>query len=51
MNSPAPYLHVGFVLISLSNLFLIVFMLILFAVALIAPFPHRIRHDRRDRRD
>ena len=44
MNSPAPYLHWGFILISLPNLILILVMLLLFAVAMIAPFP---RHGRR----
>lgn len=41
MNAPAPYLHWGVILISLPNLVLIAVMLLLFVVALIAPFPHR----------
>ena len=41
MNSPAPYLHWGFILISLPNLVLILVMLLLFALAVVLPFPHR----------
>ncbi len=44
MNAPAPYLHWGFILISLPNLILIGVMLLLFALALIAPFPHGGNH-------
>jgi mannose/fructose/N-acetylgalactosamine-specific phosphotransferase system component IIC len=39
MNEPAPYFHWGFILISLPNLVLIGVMVLLFVVALIAPFP------------
>lgn len=39
MDAPAPYFHWGFILISLPNLFLIVVMLLVFAAALVAPFP------------
>ena len=39
MDSPATYLHWGFILISMPNLLLIAGMLVLFAIALIAPFP------------
>ena len=39
MDAPAGYLHVGFVLISYPNLILIGLMLVLFAVALLVPFP------------
>ena len=39
MDQPAGYLHVGFVLISYPNLILIGIMLVLFAVALVVPFP------------
>jgi mannose/fructose/N-acetylgalactosamine-specific phosphotransferase system component IIC len=39
VNSPAPYLHWGFILISLPNLLLIAVMVLLFVVALIAHFP------------
>lgn len=38
MDSPAGYLHLGFVLISYPNLIVIGGMIVLFAVALIAPF-------------
>ncbi|MGA2283691.1 MAG: hypothetical protein ABSH07_08415 [Candidatus Dormibacteria bacterium] len=48
MNQPAPYVHWGFILISLPNLVLIVVMLALFVAALIAPFPHRAAHHRAD---
>jgi hypothetical protein len=41
MDSPAPYVQWGFINISLPNLVLIGVMLLLFAVALIAPFPGR----------
>ncbi len=40
MNAPAPYIHWGFILISLPNLVVILVMLLVFALALIAPFPH-----------
>ena len=48
MNSPAPYLHWGFILISLPNLGLIAAMVLLFVVALIAPFPHNTAKHRDD---
>ena len=38
MDSPAGYLHLGFVLISYPNLILIGGMIVLFVIALIAPF-------------
>jgi hypothetical protein len=40
MDSPATYLHWGFILISWPNLLVILGMLVLFAIALIVPFPH-----------
>ncbi|HEY8801510.1 MAG TPA: hypothetical protein VIN00_00390 [Candidatus Dormibacteraeota bacterium] len=40
MDSPATYIHWAFILISLPNLLVIGGMLLLFAVALVAPFPH-----------
>jgi hypothetical protein len=40
MDSPASYFHWGFILISVPNLLVIAGMLVLFAVALVAPFPH-----------
>jgi len=40
MDSPATYFHWGFILISMPNFLVIVAMIVLFAVALIAPFPH-----------
>ena len=39
MDQPAGYLHVGFILISYPNLIVIGIMLVLFALALILPFP------------
>jgi hypothetical protein len=39
VDAPAPYFHWGFILISLPNLVLIGVMVLLFIVALIAPFP------------
>ena len=40
MDSPTTYFHWWFILISLPNLLVIGGMVVLFAVALIAPFPH-----------
>lgn len=40
MDSPATYIHWGFILISLPNLLVIAGMVVLFAIALVAPFPH-----------
>jgi hypothetical protein len=40
MDQPAGYLHWGFILISWPNLILIGLMVVLFALALILPFPH-----------
>ncbi len=41
MDQSAPYLHWGFILLSLPNLGLILFMILLFALALFLPFPGR----------
>jgi hypothetical protein len=38
MDSPAGYLHLGFILISYPNLAVIAGMVVLFAIALLAPF-------------
>jgi hypothetical protein len=40
VDSPATYIHWGFILISVPNLLVIVAMIVLFALALIVPFPH-----------
>ena len=40
MDSPAGYLHLGVILISYPNLIVIGGMIVLFAIALFAPFPH-----------
>lgn len=40
MDSPTTYFHWGFIVISLPNLLVIGAMIVLFAVALVAPFPH-----------
>ncbi len=40
MDSPATYFHWGFILISVPNLLVIIGMIVLFAVALVVPFPH-----------
>jgi hypothetical protein len=40
VDSPATYLSWGFILISIPNLLMIVGMILLFIVALVAPFPH-----------
>ncbi len=46
LNQPAPYVHWGFILISLPNLGVIIFMIILFVAALFLPFPGRARRRR-----
>jgi hypothetical protein len=49
MNDPAPYVHWGFILISLPNLVLIGVMVLIFIVALLAPFPgHGQKREHRD---
>ena len=48
MDAPAPYVHWSFILISLPNLVLIGVMLLLFVVALLAPFPSHNRKKERD---
>ncbi len=45
MNSPATYLHWGFILISIPNLLVIGGMVVLFGIALVAPFPHGDKDD------
>jgi len=40
MDSPAIYLHLGFIYISWPNLLVIAGMIVLFAVAVVVPFPH-----------
>jgi hypothetical protein len=45
MDSPATYLHYGFILISIPNLLVIAGMILLFAIALVAPFPHGGKKD------
>jgi hypothetical protein len=45
MDSPATYFHWGFILISFPNLLVIGGMIVLFAIALIAPFPHSEEDD------
>ena len=42
VNTPAAYLHWGFIVISLPNLILIAGMVVVFVAALVLPFP---RHD------
>ena len=48
MDQPAPYVHWGFILISLPNLVLTGVMLLLFALALVLPFPGRHRAQARE---
>jgi hypothetical protein len=43
MDPPGTYLHWGVIQISLANFIVIVLMLIVFGVALFAPFPGRKR--------
>jgi hypothetical protein len=40
MDSPASYFHWGFILISVPNLLVIGGMIVVFAIALVVPFPH-----------
>jgi hypothetical protein len=47
MDNPATYLHWAFILISVPNLLLIAGMIVVFALALVLPFP---RHDEEDSR-
>ena len=39
MDTPATYLHWGFILISLPNLLVIGLMIVLFIVAIVVPLP------------
>jgi hypothetical protein len=39
LNSPGYFIHWGFVQISLANLIVILLMIVVFVVALLAPFP------------
>lgn len=39
MDAPAQYLHWGFILISIPNVIVIGVMIVLFLLALLAPFP------------
>jgi hypothetical protein len=39
MDTPAGYLHWGFILISIPNLVVIGLMIVLFALALVVPLP------------
>jgi len=49
LDSPTTYFHWGFILISMPNLLVIIGMVVLFAIALVAPFPHGGK-DRDERR-
>jgi len=40
VDTPTTYFHWGFILISVPNLVVIGGMIVLFAIALVAPFPH-----------
>lgn len=40
MDTPASYLNIGFVSISYPNLAVIALMILIFALALVAPFGH-----------
>jgi hypothetical protein len=44
VDNPAAYLHLGFIVISLPNLALIVAMVLVFVIALLAPFPREGGH-------
>ncbi len=47
MDQPAPYVHWGFILISLPNLVLIGVMAVAFVAALLLPFPSHSARRRR----
>ena len=47
MDNPAQYLHLGFIVISLPNLALIAAMVVLFAIAILVPFPREGRGGKR----
>ncbi|HVB77363.1 MAG TPA: hypothetical protein VNI34_06125 [Candidatus Nitrosotalea sp.] len=49
MDAPTTYLHWGFILISLPNLIVMGLMIVIFAIALVAPFPHSDKADNGDR--
>jgi hypothetical protein len=49
MDQPAGYLHWGFVLISWPNLVVIGLMVVLFALALILPFPGHSSPSQKDK--
>ena len=51
MDAPATYVHWSFVLISVPNLLMIVGMVVVFAAALLAPFPHGEGDGERDDHD
>ncbi len=48
MDTPATYLHWGFVLISVPNLLMIAGMVVVFVFALLLPFPHGRTPSRRE---
>ena len=50
MDQPAGYLHVGFILISYPNLILIGIMLVIFALAVILPFPGHASSGEREKK-
>jgi len=39
INGPAHYFHAGFILISAANLIVILLMILVFALAVLLPFP------------
>jgi len=46
MNGAAHYFHWGFIQISAANLVVILLMILVFALAVLVPFPSSKRHDR-----
>lgn len=49
MDNPTTYLQWGFILISLPNLILLLLMVVLFILALVAPFPGHRSSDQNER--
>ena len=45
MDTPATYVQLGFLVISVPNLMVIIGMVVVFLAALVAPFPHIANRD------
>ena len=45
LNTPGRYIHWGFIQMSVANLVVIIAMVVVFAAAILLPFPHRGKRD------